>query len=207
MKLNKSDLSVVTVILRGYDYEQIKTVIEAMKYTKLRTVEITTNSPNAFESIRLLTEEYEDFQIGVGTILTKEDAENSVKAGAKFVLSPTILSEDIVKYLKENKIMTIIGAYTPSEVYKMFSYGADIVKIFPASEMTDNYVKALQGPLGKLDLMAVGGVNKENAREYLSQGYKYLGIGSGIFNKDDIKNKNLEKLKESIIEFERILEE
>lgn len=83
--------------------------------------------------------------------------------------------------------------------------GADIVKVFPASSVTPKFFNAIKAPLGDLKLMAVGGVNANNAEEYLKNGADFLGIGSGVFNKEDVIQCNYENLKKSIEAFENIV--
>lgn len=87
---------------------------------------------------------------------------------------------------------------TPSEIYKMVLYGADIIKVFPFSSLKSNYVNQVMGPLDKLNIMAVGGVKKENLKEFLTCGASYVGVGSSMFNKEDVKNRNTEELLKSV---------
>lgn len=195
------DLSTVTVILRGYTYSQVEAVVKAMQNTSFNTVEITTNSPNAFETIKKISEKYPDINVGVGTVLNKEHVEKAIESGAKFILSPICLEKELIDMCKEKGMLVVAAAFSPTEVYKMVSYGADVVKVFPAKEIGASYAKAIQGPLGELNLMAVGGVNSENSLDFLNNGYKYLGIGSGVFNKEDIINENIENMKKSIKQF------
>ncbi|MFR0063868.1 MAG: bifunctional 4-hydroxy-2-oxoglutarate aldolase/2-dehydro-3-deoxy-phosphogluconate aldolase [Veillonella parvula] len=92
------------------------------------------------------------------------------------------------------------AAMTPSEVNQMFAQGADIVKVFPAAVVTPRFFKDIQAPLGKLPLMGVGGISKENAKEFFENGASYLGLGSGMFNKQDIEELNVKNLAQSMKE-------
>ena len=85
--------------------------------------------------------------------------------------------------------------------------GADIVKVFPANVVGINYFKQLSGPYGKQNLMAVGGMNIDNIASYFSAGAKYVGIGSAMFNKDDIKNRNSNLMLERLERYVSIIEE
>lgn len=196
-----------TIILRGYGYEQVKTVIEVLRDKHLQfALEITLNSPNAFTTIEKISKEFgELFYIGAGTVLTLEDANNAINAGAQFILSPVQLSKEILSLCKEKNVITIPAAMTPSEVMMLLNNGADIVKVFPASTVGSKFFKDIQAPLGDLPLMAVGGVSLNNVNEFLGNGAKYVGLASGIFNKVDILNRDIPGLQKSLIEFEKKL--
>lgn len=194
----------VTVILRGYSYESIRTVVGQMAGTKLKSVEITMNTENAVEIIRKISAEFQDsILVGAGTVTSLEQAKEVIDAGAKFILSPVTLDKEILDYCKEKDVVSVPAAFSPSEIHHMLRDGADIVKVFPAARLTPQYIKDIQAPLGKMPLMVVGGINAQNVQEYFDAGAMFAGIGSGIFEKDDIINCRAERLKESILEFEK----
>lgn len=194
----------VTIILRGYNYQQVKTVMDVLKGKhKDYALEITLNSPDVFTTISKISKEYgNDFYIGAGTVLSMENAKDAISAGAKFILSPIKLSKEILEMCKQERILTIPGAMTPSEVMELKTNGADIIKIFPANTVGNKFFKDIQAPLGKLPLMAVGGVSSENTANFFDNGADYVGIASGIFNKEDISTQNSKKLAKSLILFE-----
>lgn len=189
----------VTVILRGYTYSQIRTVVKNLVGTKLRAVEITMNTPGALEAIRKIHDEFGDeILVGAGTVLTYQEAQDAIEAGAAFLLSPTMLDKQILDLCRERGVVSVPGAFSPSEIKKSLEDGADIVKVFPAGRLGSKYISDIQAPLGKLPLMVVGGINTENVSEYFAAGADYAGIASGIFNKEDILNENEEGLCASI---------
>lgn len=197
----------VTIILRGYDYNQVKTVMEALEGQEERyALEITLNSPDVFETIRKIAEEYGSrFLIGAGTVLNMEDARKAVEAGAAFILSPVVLDAEVIAYCKGKGVLTVPAAMTPSEVQTLKVAGADIIKIFPATSVDISHFNALMGPLGITPFMAVGGVNQENAGVFLENGAQFVGIGSGIFAKEDIQTCNVQNLKKSLTAFQEKL--
>lgn len=200
--MNVEELSRVTIILRGYNYEQVRTVVEVLSKSKINSVEITLNREDSKEIIKKIATEYNDRMIiGAGTVLNKQDLIDVINMGAKFVLSPVVWDKEMFDICKQNKVVSVPGAYSPSEVYQCFQNGADIVKIFPASTVTPKFFKDIKAPLGHLRLMAVGGVNEKNIAEYFANGAGYAGIGS-LFNKEDVLNKNYEKLAEKVKELE-----
>lgn len=193
----------VTVILRGYTYSQIRTVVKNLIGTELKAVEITMNTPDAINIISKIRQEFgNSIQVGAGTVTTYKEAEEAIKAGATFLLSPIMFRKEIIDLCKEKNIITVPGAYTPTEISKSFEDGADIVKVFPAGTLGFKFLSDIQAPLGKLPLMVVGGVNAENVSNYFKVGASFAGIASGIFNKDDILNENEENIRKSIQYFE-----
>ena len=137
------ELSKVTMILRGYNVEQVRTVAEVLLHAKyVRNMEITLNTDNAYEIIRIISDEFQGkLNIGAGTVQTYDELKKAVDAGAKFVLSPRQMTEDMLAYCKERGIVSVPGSFTPSEIGDQFAMGADIVKIFPANELTIKYAK------------------------------------------------------------------
>lgn len=204
--MNIKNFPKVTVILRGYNFSQVRTIMQVLSDSSIRSVEITMNTPGAIEMISKLSGEFgSSMNIGAGTVTTLEQAKDAIAAGAKFILSPIMLSKEIIDLCKEHSVISVPGAMTPTEIYKSLQDGADIVKIFPAISCGIRFFKDVKAPLGTLPLMAVGGVSRSNAKEFLSNGADYLGIGSGIFNKEDIINENTEGLIKSLKEFEKII--
>lgn len=193
----------VTVILRGYDTDDVLFIVEQLVGTRINSVEIAFNSPNAVESIAAAKERFaSEVHIGAGTITTMERAQAVIAAGAEFMLSPVTFTQEIIDYARENGVLTVPSAFSPTEVLQMKAMGADIIKIFPAIDLGARYLKDIQAPLGDLPLMVVGGVNAGNVAEFFSNGATYAGIGSGIFDKQDVIDRNADNLKASIKKLE-----
>lgn len=193
----------VTVILRGYTYESIRSVVTAMVGTKLRSVEITMNTENALDIIKKIAAEFQDqIYVGAGTVLNLQEAKDCIHAGAKFILSPICLDAEVIDYCNQHGVVSVPAAYTPTEIHQMLKVGASIVKVFPAGRLQPKYFSDIQAPLGKMPLMVVGGISADNVNEYFEANVQFAGIGSGIFKKEDIENCNLVALKESIKRFE-----
>lgn len=192
-----------TIIVRGYTFEQTDAILQAMKgHEKDFAIEVTMNTKGAVEMIRLLNQKYGDaVYIGAGTVMNIDEERLAIDAGAKFLLGPQRFSKEMIDFAHGKNVVTVPAAFTPSEVTSLFRDGADIVKIFPASEVGPNFFKAIQAPLGKLPLMAVGGISLGNVTDYLKSGSQYVGMGSGMFNKADIAEENVAGLKKSIDEF------
>lgn len=204
--MDVSNFPKITVILRGYTYEQVRTVVNILAESGWKSVEIPLNSTDAFRTIEKISGEFGgEMLIGAGTVLTYEDAVKSVEAGAKFLLSPTMMPKEILQYCADHQIVSVPGAFSPTEIYRSFQDGANIVKVFPAARLGSKYITDIMAPLGKMPLMAVGGINGENADEFFKAGTQFLGIASGIFNKADIINQNEASLRESLLLFQEKL--
>lgn len=201
-------LSKVTMILRGYSYEQVKSVAEVLLDSRyVRNMEITLNTEGAYEIIRKIAAEFQGkLNIGAGTVQTYEELLKAVDAGAKFALSPRTMTEEMISYCSQNNIISVPGAFTASEIADQLEKGADIVKVFPANEVSLSYAKKLCEPMGNLPLMAVGGINRKNVKEAFEMGYEYVGTAGGLFRKEDILDLDKEKLKESLKQFEAMLD-
>ena len=201
-----SEISKITVILRGYDYNQTRNVMKALLQTSIRAVEITLNSSGALEIIRKISKEFgEEITIGAGTIKNINDAKDAIDAGAKFILTPIVVGKEVIDECKKHNVKTVIGTMTPSEIWQCYENGADVIKVFPAAACGSRYIKDIKAPLGDIPIMAVGGISSENAKEFLDNGVNYLGIGSSLFKKEDVENGNIEGLVNSLRELEEKL--
>ena len=191
------------VILRGYETKQVLTVVEQLVGTKVNSIEVASNSPHAMESIAAARKEFgAEVHVGAGTVKNAELARQAIAAGAEFMLSPIMFTQEIFDLAKEAGVITVPAAFSPTEIQKMIDMGADIVKVFPAGQLGPDYLKAVQAPLGKLPLMVVGGVNVANVQSYFDKGATYAGIGSGIFDPADIEACDAPKLAASIKKLE-----
>lgn len=202
-EINMNKMSKVTMIMRGYTQSQVKTVAKLLSKSRyVRNLEVTMNTDNALEIIKTVSKECPQLVVGAGTVLTLNQLKEVIAAGARFVLSPTMMSEAMIKYCKEHHVISIPGAFSPSEIYQMHNMQADIIKVFPSQELSPSYAFKIKEPLPSVKLMAVGGVNKDNINEYLKGSYDYIGTAGGIFKKTDIMSENIDNLERSLKEFE-----
>src|SRR5690606_10865690 len=110
----------------------------------IRVLEVTMNSEKPLAAIQRITATFGDqMVVGAGTVLDKDMAVEAVAAGAKFVLSP-IVEQEVIQVTKELGAVSIPGAYTPTEIYAAFKWGADLIKVFPAT--SPGYIRELAGP-------------------------------------------------------------
>jgi 2-dehydro-3-deoxyphosphogluconate aldolase / (4S)-4-hydroxy-2-oxoglutarate aldolase len=152
----------------------------------IKFIEITFSVPEADSVIRKLSGDGR-VTMGAGTILTLEDARRAVAAGAKYLVSPN-LDEEIIKFTKDAGLVSIPGACTPTEIYRAFRAGGDIIKIFPFLQAGGlGFLKEIRGPLPFLKYMAAGGVNLGNILDYLDAGASCILVGSSIIKRDLVK--------------------
>ncbi len=197
----------VVGILRNFPSEVMLPL--ALHYTEagLTTLEITMNSAEAETTIALLIEKYGDrLNIGAGTVCTMTDLEKALAAGARFIVTP-ILDEDVIKSCVDRQIPIFSGAYTPTEIYKAWNWGASMVKVFPASRLGPEYVKEVLAPLNQIKLMPTGGITLDNCTDFLKAGAKGLGMGGQLFPKELILNQDWPKVKAVFRQFVEKLSE
>lgn len=184
-------------IMRNIPQQYIEKIAQAYHGAGLTCLEVTMNSTGAEEIIASLVKSYGNkLNIGAGTVCTMNDLERALNAGAQFVVTP-IVNEDVIRACADQKIPVFPGAYTPTEIYKAWSAGATMVKVFPATALGTGYIREVLGPLNQISLVPTGGINLENFTEYLAAGAKAVGIGSHLFPKNIIESEDWSKLQET----------
>jgi len=134
----------------------------------LSCAEVTFRTEAAEESIRLMSEKYPEMLVGAGTVLTTEQVDRAVNAGAKFIVSPGFDAE-IVDYCLDKKIPVFPGCITPSEVAQAVKRGLKVIKFFPAEQGGGvAMIKAMGAPYNMVKFMPTGGISAKNLAEYLS---------------------------------------
>lgn len=180
----------ILAIMRNVPLEITLDYAKAIIDGGINFFEVALNSPNALEQISMLKKAYRDkAYIGAGTAITVQRAKAAVEAGAQFLLAPST-DPDVLEYCRDNNIPILPGALTPSDVTTCLSYGFNVIKLFPAGDMPKGYIKSLKGPLDNTDYVAIGGVNKDNLKEFFDQGYIGVGLGSNILPKEAVKNRD-----------------
>ncbi len=155
----------------------------------IRFVEITFTVPGADEVIKRLSKDGR-VAVGAGTVLTKDEAKKALKAGASYLVSPGF-DEEVVAFAKKEGAVSIPGASTPTEIYRAYKAGGDIIKLFPFVEFGGlAFLKAVRGPLPFVPYMLCGGVNLENISAYLATDAAGILIGTAIVKRDLVAAKD-----------------
>jgi 2-dehydro-3-deoxyphosphogluconate aldolase/(4S)-4-hydroxy-2-oxoglutarate aldolase len=170
----------VVAIIRGIEPEDAAPLFEALAAGGIRMAEVTLNTPQALRIIENMRAVYEGrMAVGAGTVLNGEMAHEAIAAGAQFLISPNA-DAGMIETAVSRGILPIPGVMTPTEIVSAVSAGAPVVKLFPSSSLGPSYVKELQGPLGHIPMIAVGGIHKDNAADYLRAGAVCIGIGGSL---------------------------
>jgi 2-dehydro-3-deoxyphosphogluconate aldolase / (4S)-4-hydroxy-2-oxoglutarate aldolase len=184
-------------VIRVKEPDKLKRVIEAIYAGGISVAEITMTVPNAIQLIEKMNEELDDdIIIGVGSVLNAAVAENAIRAGAKYVVSP-ILKKEIIDTAHKFNVPAMPGCFTPTEIQYAFELGADIIKVFPADVVGMEFFKAILAPMPHLKLMPTGGVSLTNAGNWLKAGACAVGIGSALLDKEAIKSEKYSKLTDN----------
>ncbi len=160
-------MGVVPVVVLN-DAKDAAPLAKALVEGGLPCAEVTFRTAAAEESIRIMASEYPEMFVGAGTVLTIDQVDRAVAAGAKFIVSPGF-DPEIVDYCLEKDIPVFPGCITPSEVAQAVKRGLKIVKFFPAEQFGGvATIKAMAAPYVGLKFMPTGGVNAKNLESYLS---------------------------------------
>ena len=149
------------------DAKDAEPLAKALVNGGLPCAEVTFRTEAAEESIRIMSEKYPEMLVGAGTVLTTEQVDRAVAAGAKFIVSPG-LNPKVVTYCLKKNIPVTPGTQTPSEMEQALELGLDVVKFFPAEPAGGlKMIKAVAAPYTTLKFMPTGGINLDNVEEYL----------------------------------------
>ena len=186
----------IIAILRGIKTNEVLEISQVIANSGINYIEVALNSPDAFESIRLLRNKFNGhIQIGAGTVTKIGEVLALSHLGVDFIVSPNF-DPEIVKATKEAEIMSYPGVTTASECYSAINSGADGLKFFPASLLGVENFKALKAVLPKdIPFYMVGGVEPENFSSWLSVGATGFGIGSSIYKAGDSSQSVASKSK------------
>lgn len=192
-------LGVVPVVVLE-DEKDALPLAEALVRGGLPCAEVTFRTEAAAESIRLMSEKYPEMLVGAGTVLTTEQVDLAVEAGARFIVSPGF-DPEIVDYCLEKNISVFPGCVTPSEVAQAVKRGLKVVKFFPAEQAGGiAMIKAMAAPYHNIHFMPTGGINPGNLKDYLSCDKILCCGGSWMVKGDMIRNGEFEKIQDLVKE-------
>jgi len=175
-------------ILRGFDAEALPSLVSAAARGGFKLLEITMNTPGAAEQIRHAIETAGDeLSIGAGTVTSRKLLDEALKAGASFIVTPTVQREVILECASRN-IPVFPGAFSPSEACLAWELGAAMVKVFPAEFGGPAFIRALKAPFPSIKLLPTGGVDLRTLPHFLAAGADGAGIGSPLFPRDRVES-------------------
>ena len=189
------EIGIVPVVVLD-DAKDAAPLAKALIDGGLPCAEVTFRTEAAEECIRIMSEQFPEMLVGAGTVLTTEQVDRAVAAGAKFIVSPG-LNPRIVKYCVEKGILIKPGCANPSDVELAIENGLEVVKFFPAEQAGGlPMIKAMAAPYTNMMFMPTGGISPSNVRDYL--GFKKIIAcgGSWMVKGDLVKAGDYAKITE-----------
>ena len=176
--------------------EDAKPLAKALYEGGLPCAEVTFRTDAAEDAIRIMTKEYPDMLVGAGTVLTTEQVDRAIDAGATFIVSPG-LNPRIVKYCISKGIPVTPGCANPSDIEQAIELGLEVVKFFPAEAAGGlNMIKAMSAPYVNMQFMPTGGINEKNLITYLDFPKIIACGGSWMVSDELINNKDFDRIRE-----------
>ena len=189
-----SKIGIVPVIALD-KVEDAEPLAKALVEGGLPCAEVTFRTAAAEESIRVMASKFPEMLVGAGTVLTTEQVDRAVNAGAKFIVSPG-LNPKVVKYCVDKGIPVTPGTANPSDVEQAIELGLEVVKFFPAEAAGGlNMIKSMAAPYTNMKFMPTGGINAKNLTTYLDFGKIIACGGSWMVNKDMVNAGDFEGIK------------
>ena len=195
-----------TIVEQFYQYGVVPVVVledakDAVRLAKalmdggLPCAEVTFRTEAAEDAIRLMSKEYPDMLVGAGTVLTIDQVDRAVAAGARFIVSPGF-DPEIVDYCLEKNVPVFPGCITPSEVAQAAKRGIEVVKFFPAEQAGGvAMIRSLAAPYTGMKFMPTGGISAKNLRDYLECDKILCCGGSWMVKGDLIEAGNFEEIE------------
>ncbi|MBE5890751.1 MAG: bifunctional 4-hydroxy-2-oxoglutarate aldolase/2-dehydro-3-deoxy-phosphogluconate aldolase [Lachnospiraceae bacterium] len=189
------------------DAKDAKPLGEALMKGGLPAAEVTFRTEAAEEAIRILSKEFPDMLVGAGTVLTCDQADAAMAAGAKFIVAPGF-NPTVVKHCLEKGYPVTPGVQTPGEMEQAMELGLDFVKFFPAEPAGGlPMIKAVAAPYTNLKFMPTGGINKDNVKDYLRYNKIVACGGTWMVKGNLIEEGNFQKVEELTREAAAIVKE
>jgi 2-dehydro-3-deoxyphosphogluconate aldolase/(4S)-4-hydroxy-2-oxoglutarate aldolase len=186
----------IVPVIRASSPGEARLAAEAVAKGGIPIVEITLTVPGAVQVIAELVKTMPEVLVGAGTVLNEDLARQCVEAGAQFLVTPGF-AKNCVAVAHKFDLPIMAGALTPTEVMAAWEAGADFVKIFPCGNLGGpGYIKALKGPLPQVPMVPTGGVNLENAGDYIRAGAAALGVGGELISKEALQQEKVKLITE-----------
>ncbi|MBR1606407.1 MAG: bifunctional 4-hydroxy-2-oxoglutarate aldolase/2-dehydro-3-deoxy-phosphogluconate aldolase [Clostridia bacterium] len=203
-KLQK--LGIVPVVVLN-DAKDALPLAERLVNGGLPCAEVTFRTAAAEESIRQMAKAYPDMIIGAGTMLTCEQADRAIDAGAKFIVSPGF-NPKVTEYVLKRGVPMTPGVCTPTEIEAALQFDLDVLKFFPAEPSGGlKMIKALCAPYVGLNFMPTGGINADNVRDYLKYERIVACGGSWMVSGSLVKEGKFDEIENMVREAAAIVKE
>jgi 2-dehydro-3-deoxyphosphogluconate aldolase / (4S)-4-hydroxy-2-oxoglutarate aldolase len=196
----------VLAVIRGPSAELTVKMVQALVAGGVSGIEVTYSTPNAEEVVRTLVGQFGNrILIGMGTLTKPEQAPSAKEARANFLVSP-VCEPTLIKSMIATGLLTMAGAFTPTEVLRAHDLGCDVVKIFPGSLGGPAYVKALKGPFPYIPMMPTGGVSSGNVADWFAAGVVAVGAGSELCPPQLAKEGKFDEITRRAVDFVQVIQ-
>jgi 2-dehydro-3-deoxyphosphogluconate aldolase/(4S)-4-hydroxy-2-oxoglutarate aldolase len=195
MSTNSLIFAGIIAIIRSRDAGDLLEAARAMQRGGITAMEVTLTTPGAIKGIEAIAAEMAGkMLVGAGTILSAEDANAAVQAGARFIVTPT-LQPDSIEFCRSMSIPICCGCYSTTEMLSAHAAGADFIKVFPATSLGLNGIRAIREALPQLLLIPTGGVTEDNLADFIRIGCPAVAMGSSLVNDAILKDHAWEELE------------
>jgi 2-dehydro-3-deoxyphosphogluconate aldolase/(4S)-4-hydroxy-2-oxoglutarate aldolase len=174
-----------SAILRTNSQEKAALAMEAAIRGGFKIIEFTLTIPGVFDLVRDFSRR-EGLVVGTGTVMDETQAQRSVEAGARFLVSP-VVDEAVISAAAELGVAAMPGTQTPSEMLRAHRAGAQLCKLFPAPAGGPAWVRAVLGPMPYLRIVPTNGVDEHNAADWIAAGVFAIGFVAPLFVAEDIE--------------------
>jgi len=196
----------IIAIVRGVEANTAINIAETLYSGGIKLIEVTFNTPGAAEMIAVIKKAMESkMYVGAGTVLDSETTKTAIDSGAEFILSPS-LDKGMISTCNRYGKVAIPGIATPTEAVKAMQWGADLIKLFPAAALGHKYLKSIKGPLDYIEIVAVGGINLDNAKIFIDAGSVGVGIGSSLVDKKLVTASDFKEIEKRAKQFVELLD-
>ena len=204
VQIGKTGIVPVVVLNNASDAEPLA---EALINGGLPCAEVTFRTEAAEDSIKLMSKKFPEMFVGAGTVLTTEQVDRAIGAGAKFIVSPGF-NPKVVEYCLKNNYPITPGIMTPTELEMALGFGLDVVKFFPAENAGGlKMIKAMSAPYTMMKFMPTGGINAANVGDYLACDKILACGGSWMVKGDLVKEGNFAEIEKLTAEAAAIVKE
>jgi 2-dehydro-3-deoxyphosphogluconate aldolase/(4S)-4-hydroxy-2-oxoglutarate aldolase len=195
----------VLAVIRGPSEQLTLKAVDALIEGGVLGIEVTFSTPNAPAVVGQLAKSYGDeILLGMGTLTSADQVSMAVDYGSKFVVSP-MFDVPLTRAFVESGLLSMVGCFSPSEVFAAYRMGVDIIKIFPGSLAGPRYIKDLRGPFPDIPFMPTGGVDIDNVGEWFKVGVVAVGAGSSLCPKQLVLNGEFRRITEIARKFVEVV--
>lgn len=181
-------------IVRLDDLSAAVDIAKALAEGGMTALEYTLSNRDAFGAVERVRAAVGDaLRVGLGTVLSAEDARQAIESGAEFLVTPT-LEPDVIVAARAAGVPVACGAYTPTEILAASRLGAALVKVFPARSLGPAFIKDVLAPLPGLRLVPTGGVDLQNCAAFLQAGAYTVALGSNLVDSRMVRARDWQAL-------------